>query len=270
MNNNIKRSGMVAVAMLGCLGLAVSAQGASFDCGKAGTKGEHIICDDAKRNIAVTISADVQQQLKKLSPNERKRVESAIAAGNRFIPFYLDGSYYLIVDEQWVRKIRPLVNKNAEAWYAMLNNNASGVELEISKREATNLISICPQVELIQIEFLQNLVALKYRSRVVNVHKLGSEASDLADLILDDSVDYQEVEFGIDDKLVDFVRPKYFGTFGATSSYIDAYRSLIQEELREAQHVPPVEQIEINEKIYQHEKWIKVFQEQEAAICRTR
>ena len=46
MNNNIKRGVWVAAVLLGCLGLAVSAQGASFDCGKAGTKVEHLICDN--------------------------------------------------------------------------------------------------------------------------------------------------------------------------------------------------------------------------------
>jgi uncharacterized protein YecT (DUF1311 family) len=46
MNNNIKRGGLVAATLLGCLGLAVSAQGASFDCGKASTKAERLICDN--------------------------------------------------------------------------------------------------------------------------------------------------------------------------------------------------------------------------------
>ena len=46
MNNNIKRGVWVAAVLLGCLGLAVSAQGASFDCGKAQTKVEHLICDN--------------------------------------------------------------------------------------------------------------------------------------------------------------------------------------------------------------------------------
>ena len=46
MNNNIKRGVWVGVMLLGGLGLVVSAQGASFDCGKAGTKVEHIICDN--------------------------------------------------------------------------------------------------------------------------------------------------------------------------------------------------------------------------------
>ncbi len=46
MNNNIKRGAWVAATLLGGLGLAVSAQGASFDCGKAQTKVEHLICDN--------------------------------------------------------------------------------------------------------------------------------------------------------------------------------------------------------------------------------
>lgn len=46
MNGYLKRSGLLAAALLVCVGLAVSAQAASFDCGKAGTKVEHIICDN--------------------------------------------------------------------------------------------------------------------------------------------------------------------------------------------------------------------------------
>ena len=42
----IKRSGWVAATLLVCLVPTPSAQGASFDCGKAQTKVEHIICDD--------------------------------------------------------------------------------------------------------------------------------------------------------------------------------------------------------------------------------
>ncbi len=46
MNSNIKRGGRVAATLFGCLVLAVPAQGASFDCGKASTKVEHLICDN--------------------------------------------------------------------------------------------------------------------------------------------------------------------------------------------------------------------------------
>jgi uncharacterized protein YecT (DUF1311 family) len=48
MSGYIKRSGWVVATLLGCLGLAVSAQGASFDCGKAQTKVEQFICSDAE------------------------------------------------------------------------------------------------------------------------------------------------------------------------------------------------------------------------------
>jgi len=48
MNNNIKRGVVVAAVLVGCLGLAVSAQGASFDCTKAGTMVEHLICDNTE------------------------------------------------------------------------------------------------------------------------------------------------------------------------------------------------------------------------------
>jgi uncharacterized protein len=47
MNNNIKRGVWVA-ALMGCSVLAVSAKGASFDCGKATTKVEKLICSDAE------------------------------------------------------------------------------------------------------------------------------------------------------------------------------------------------------------------------------
>lgn len=52
MNNNIKRGVVTAATLLGCLVLAVSAQGASFDCGQAGSKGEHVICDSTSLKAA--------------------------------------------------------------------------------------------------------------------------------------------------------------------------------------------------------------------------
>ena len=67
MNNNIKRGGLIAAVLLGGLGLAVSAQGASFDCGKAGTKVEHIICDNSEisqldEELAASYKAALQDQ----------------------------------------------------------------------------------------------------------------------------------------------------------------------------------------------------------------
>jgi hypothetical protein len=42
----IKRGVFLVVTLLGCLVLASAAQAASFDCGKAQTKVEHLICDN--------------------------------------------------------------------------------------------------------------------------------------------------------------------------------------------------------------------------------
>jgi len=46
MNGYVNRSGWFAAALLGCLMLALSARAASFDCGKAQSKVEHLICDN--------------------------------------------------------------------------------------------------------------------------------------------------------------------------------------------------------------------------------
>jgi len=46
MNGNIKRSEWVVATFLGCLLLSAPAQAASFDCAKAGTNVEHMICDN--------------------------------------------------------------------------------------------------------------------------------------------------------------------------------------------------------------------------------
>lgn len=48
MNGYIKRSGWFAATWLGCLMLASTAQAASFDCAKAQTKVEHLICDNSE------------------------------------------------------------------------------------------------------------------------------------------------------------------------------------------------------------------------------
>jgi len=46
MSTFIKRGGLVAAVLTSCLMLALSAHAASFDCGKAQTKVEHLICDN--------------------------------------------------------------------------------------------------------------------------------------------------------------------------------------------------------------------------------
>ena len=66
MNGNIKRSEWVAAILLGCL-MSVPAQAASFDCAKASTKVEHIICDTPEiskldEDLDVSYKAAVQDK----------------------------------------------------------------------------------------------------------------------------------------------------------------------------------------------------------------
>ena len=48
MNRHIKRKDWIAAALFGFSAIALSAQAASFDCSKAQTKVEHLICGDAE------------------------------------------------------------------------------------------------------------------------------------------------------------------------------------------------------------------------------
>lgn len=67
MNGYLKRSVQLATTLLACAVLAPFAQGASFDCGKAGTKVEHIICDDPEiskldEELAIAYKAAVKDK----------------------------------------------------------------------------------------------------------------------------------------------------------------------------------------------------------------
>lgn len=78
MNNNIKRGGLVAATLLGCLGLAVSAQGASFDCGKASTTVERLICDnpaisELDEKLAATYKAALKDKQQASSIKQAQR-----------------------------------------------------------------------------------------------------------------------------------------------------------------------------------------------------
>ncbi len=84
MNNNIKRGVWVAVVLLGGLGLAVSAQGASFDCGKAGTMVERLICDnpyiselDDKLSVAFKAALKSEQQANVIRAAQRDWLPSS-------------------------------------------------------------------------------------------------------------------------------------------------------------------------------------------------
>lgn len=82
MNNDIKRNMLVAAMLSGCLGLAVSAHAASFDCAKAGTRIEHLICDnpeisrlDDELNTAYKAALKDQAQAEAIKQAQRRWVK---------------------------------------------------------------------------------------------------------------------------------------------------------------------------------------------------
>lgn len=75
MNNNIKSGVWVAATLLGCLGLAVSAQGASFDCGEAGTKVEKLVCATPSiSKLDDQLGKTYQDVLSKANEEQKQRV----------------------------------------------------------------------------------------------------------------------------------------------------------------------------------------------------
>lgn len=75
MNNNIKRNALFAALLLGCVLLAPAAQAASFDCGKAGTKVEKLICADSAISRLDDELAKVYGGALKLSPDKSRLMQ---------------------------------------------------------------------------------------------------------------------------------------------------------------------------------------------------
>jgi len=72
MNNDIKCGAVfgVAATLLSCLLLALSAQAASFDCGKAQTKVEHLICDNPEISVLDDEMAKLYSEIRRASSND--------------------------------------------------------------------------------------------------------------------------------------------------------------------------------------------------------
>jgi len=75
MNNNIKRNALFAALLLGCVLLAPAAQAASFDCGKAGTKVERLICADSAISRLDDELAKIYGGALKLSPDKNQLMQ---------------------------------------------------------------------------------------------------------------------------------------------------------------------------------------------------
>ena len=228
-----------------------------------------------KERITVTISPVVQEQMQKMSPRERKKVEAAVRAGNRFIPFYFDGSANDLTFEDsikaWRKNIRPLVNKDFIKWGEMLSEKQSGVELEIAERELSSDAFVCPQIELTGFQISPKIIDLNYRAKVAGIIKFKrGSAHYMEKLILNQQLDFQEALIGVDiNNKIDYVAEKYLGLFVTPDFYVEGFNTSIEFAKHRFNATNQVEQMRIKEEIQHYQESIMQIKEQEKAVCKT-
>ena len=129
---------IISRVVLTCLMLLTTAQASASE-------------DDA---ITVTISPAVQEKIQKANSDERKKIEAAINAGNKFVPHHFDGSAYLSemasTEEVklWQKNIRPLVDRDFSQWYSSSDIALASIQnLKIKGL----LVAVCPQIMFISI-----------------------------------------------------------------------------------------------------------------------
>jgi len=201
-----------------------------------------------------------------------KELKAPFRIGNLFIPRYFDGSANNLTDDlsvkAWRKNIRPLVNKDFTKWAEMVDEEGSGIELNIAGKAATEA-GLCPQAELMSFQIEAGQVNLKYRARVIGATQIEKRTYRLqGGLLIDEKEDYQEAQVGLDkSNKVDYVAPKYMGFFVTTDFLVETYDSHIDLLKNRLASLPPDEQIRVNEEIKQHKDWIKLINEQVAQVC---
>ncbi len=115
-----------------------------------------------KEIFKVSISPEVQEQIQKAGSDERKKLEAAISAGNKFIPYHFDGRAYEFGDSGfedektfWLKNIRPLISLDIAEWinYARTQVSVpdSMTELPSYWSGGGGMMSVCPRIRLISL-----------------------------------------------------------------------------------------------------------------------
>jgi len=142
----------------------------------------------------VTIAPSVRAKLQTASKHDRNKMDAAINAGNKFIPYHFDGSAYDFGDSGfmeekkfWAKNVRPLINKNVGEWF---NNVPVHVDTPHSKVQwysewgGGGLLLVCPTSQLISVVivnknftdgwkqwypeiFISDSVVLEYQAKII-------------------------------------------------------------------------------------------------------
>lgn len=225
----------------------------------------------------VTISPVVQEQLQKTSPDERKKLESAISVGNKFIPHHFDLTAYARNDEQeekiWLKNVRPLVNRDSDDWYNPGGVFAEGApELEINGNKVTFEV-VCPQAELISANAVDDHFELKYRTKIIGMWKTNSKMRlTEGDILLDEKDEFDEVLITLNkSKRVSRVISKYAVLPTIPEVGIHIFESYIKWPPMRIFQGPNGADQETEEqaraRIPQYKHYIELIKSEEAAAC---
>ena len=241
-----------------------------------------------QQEITATISPAVRAQLQEMSPDARKRIEAAIATGNKYAPHHFDESAYERYDDErerlWQKNIRPWVTlqpklKDGE-WYLPEDvfYSDSAQKLEINGAQIRFYV-VCPQPELISATALDDDVELKYRTRIIgawrSLLKKGGGTLDnfiQDELILDKQEQYDDALITIDknDK-VSRVSAIYFGETSTPAQDIERFEDFIKRPPQRIYQGPVHAEQETEEqaraRIPQYKKTIEMIKNVEAAVC---
>lgn len=205
-------------------------------------------------HITVAISPAVQEQIKKASPDERKKMEAAISVGNKFIPHHFDGSAYEVGDsgveqelKYWLKNVRPLVNRDVTKWYSNFDiSQITAGALKIDGRPnglSGADVAVCSQIELISIaptdehydviwktyypvSFANDSYVLKYRTKIIGT--LGLWKQPPTEFFPDKENQFFATLISLDKEYkVNQVIPQYGLTTLNTKRYIDTLNRYI-------------------------------------------
>lgn len=166
----------------------------------------------------VSLSPAVQEQILKVSPGERRKLEAAISAGNKFIPYHFDGRAYEFGDSGfksekifWIKNIRPLINMDVAEWMNYARTQVlvpySPSQLPTYWSGGGGTMSVCPKIKLISLvappnnfnsgwkdwypkSFAKSSFVLEYQAKIIGV--LGSRNHVFTDSFLPSENDEYE------------------------------------------------------------------------------
>ena len=108
--------------------------------------------------ITVTVAAKVQEQINKLTPLEKNRVEEVIKVGASFMQQYLDGLVCDTENQFWDEEVGRVVAKDSYEWGVTFCSQENAVGKKRNRPQA------CSQTSLIALKLENGDAILRYRT----------------------------------------------------------------------------------------------------------